>query len=72
MFLSFYSDASSLEIMFTDLALLLLFTIQHSVMASDWWKFAVYELGLSVINRTVYLGCTSSALQVDHLQSIKN
>ena len=44
--------------------MLLLFVLQHSLMASDCWKSLLSTLHLKVVERPIYVIATAYALQV--------
>ena len=46
-----------------DLLLLLLFVVQHSGMASSYWKQKLFDWGLQAIDRSLYILATSFMLQ---------
>ena len=47
-----------------DFLLLSLFILQHSLMASRWWKSCIHWLRLGVVERAIYIISTSLVLQV--------
>ena len=42
-----------------------LFYVQHSLMATDWWKNLLYNCYLEVLQRTIYIAATALCLQVN-------
>jgi len=47
-----------------DTLLLWLFLIQHSGMASMWWKEKLFALGLGVLDRSIYVLASAGCIQV--------
>ena len=49
--------------------MLLLFVLQHSLMATDCWKSLLSTLHLKVVERPIYVIATAYALQVGMIGS---
>ncbi|CAH1786756.1 unnamed protein product [Owenia fusiformis] len=51
------------ESLLWDIFLVLLFIVQHSMMATPTWRGLIYNLGLVVVERSFYIAATAWALQ---------
>lgn len=57
-------ESSWVSSLVINLALLLLFIFQHTLMASYWWKHQLKVYGLTILSRSLYVIATSLSLQV--------
>ncbi|XP_071830601.1 nurim-like [Apostichopus japonicus] len=57
-------DSSWVVSTIIDVCLIVLFILQHTLMASSWWKQIIHSTGFGVLTRSLYVIATSLALQI--------